>query len=503
MPIDPSKTIASRLERVYAGPLGPLALLAISVPFGVWWFFSQMRGSSSTPVSFDAMAACFVILAMAYLGLHGLRNMAWTSLPVLLTFEALAGFVAVPAWQFATGADTLDSSYELAMFLVLIAFAAFWLGSAVLMKEKGLRFSPSIGYTSGRVLIASVVMLVLGGLGKFVLWKFGLFGYGGDDQSRGSYSGILAWLTFMSDLLGYALVVSAIEVLGKRSPERAIKVVFWLSFLPSIGFGIISGMKSDMLTPIFDVILIYGVTRRQLPRITVIIPVVLILVIYPFTNAFRENLNVGYRAQFNTLGGMKETLVKSFDDAFFSFGAASQGATSESFRQASNRVSYLTYVRDVSSLPNPSMLQTDEKIWMAPLYALVPRFLWKSKPIMSKGGILSVLVGRPGSTSSAVTPIGDLYSANGTWGVAIGMLIWGLFVQLSMNWIGSKPASERMLFAYLLMLRPLLDMENDFTTMIAAAVQMAIMAVVISYAIYGRSPFIPRDARGEGAFVIQ
>lgn len=484
MSADFPTSVETRVYRAKGSPLGPLALLAIGVPFGIWWFYSQLGGGSKF-AAFDAMVGCFVALAMAYLGLHGLRNMAWTSLPVLLTFEVLAGFVAVPVWQFATGANTLDSSYELAMFLALVAFAAFWLGSAVLMKEKGLRFAPSVGYTPSRVLIASVVMLVLGVIGNIVLWRVGLFGYTGDEGSRASFAGVLAWLNLISNLLGYALVVSAIEVLGKQTTERAMKAVFWLSFLISIGFGIISGMKSVLLTPIFEVILIYGVTRRRLPRMAVILPVLLVLVIYPFTTAFRDNLNAGYRAQFNTLGGMEETLVQSFNDAFFSFGATSKAANSQNLRDATSRVSYLTYVRDVSSLPFPSMLQTDEKIWMAPLYALVPRFLWKSKPVMSKGGIVSVLLGRPRTTSSAVTPIGDLYSAYGTWGVAIGMLIWGLFMQLCMNWVGSKPASERMLFAYLLMLRPLLDMENDFTTMIAAAVQMAIMAVVISYAIYG------------------
>ncbi len=492
MPADFPPSVATGVYRTKGSPFGPLLLLGVALPLGIWWFYSELGGGSQF-VTFDAMAACFVILAVAYLGLHGLGKMAWTSIPVLLTFEALAGFVAVPAWQFVTGVDTLDSSYVLAMFLALVGFAAFWLGSAALMKESGLRFAPSVAYTPSRVLMISSIMLILGLIGNVVLWRIGLFGYAGDAGTRASFAGSLAWLAFMSDLLGYAMVVSAIEVLGKGTTEQAMKVIFWVSFLSAVGLGIVSGMKSAAMRPIFGVILIYGVTRGRLPRTAVILPIFLVLVLYPFTAAFRDSLNNGYRDQFNSLGGMEETISKSFDDAFFSFGSTSQGAISGNLQQTTSRVSYLTYVRDVSSLPDPSMLQGEEKLWMAPLYPLVPRFLWKSKPVLNKGQRLSVLLGRGNMTSSAATPIGDLYSAYGTWGVAIGMLIWGAFVQLCMNWVGGKPASEKMLFVYSLMLRPLLDLEYDFTGLIAAAVQMAILAIVMSFLIYGRSP----DARGQ------
>jgi hypothetical protein len=466
-------------------PLGTLTLLLLGVPLGLWWFYSQLAGGSSEFARFEWMAACFLILAMAYLGLHGVGKMAWTSLPVLLTFEALAGFVVVPVWQFATGADSLDGSYDLAMFLVLVAFAAFWLGSILLMKESGVRFAPTVSYTSSRVLMASSVMLVLGVVGNVVLWRIGLFGYTGDATARASYSGVLAWITFMCDLLKYAVVVSAIEVFGKRSPGRAIKVVFWLSLLFAVGFGVLSGMKSGPLYPLADVALIYAIIRRRIPRTAFLLPLLLVVFIYPFTSAFRDNLNSGYSAQFNTLGGMEATLTKSFDDAFLSFGATSRGAANQNLQDATSRVSYLTYVRDVSSLPVPSMLHGDEKLWMAPLYPLVPRFLWKSKPVLNEGHRLSILLGHGSTNSSAPTPIGDLYSLYGAWGVAFGMFIWGVFVQLCMNWVGSKPASERMLFVYVFMLGPLLNLENDFTGMIAAAVQMAILVLVASYVIYG------------------
>ncbi len=479
---------APRTEFQRPTALVPLALLAISVPSGIWWFFSQLRGGSSESVTFDATVGCFVILAMAYLSLHGLQKMAWTSIPVLVTFEALVAFVVFPEWQFITGADSLDGSYNLAMFLVLVAFAAFWLGSLVLMKESGLRYAPSFGYTPSRVLFFSVMLLVLGIMGNALLWRLGLFGYTTDPGLRTSFSGVLPWIAFVANLLSYALVVSAIEVLGKPSADRAMTVIFWLSILISVGLGALSGMKSQVVTPIITVILVYGICKRRIPRTAILLPVFFILIVYPFVEAFRGNLNVGYSAQFNTVNGLQQTLVKSFDDAFLSFGSRSATARNENIGAATSRLSYLSYVRDVSSLPVPSMLQGDEKLWMAPFYPLVPRFLWKSKPILNKGVRLSVLLGHPSSSSSAPTPIGDLYSVYGTWGVAIGMLIWGACVQIYMNWVGGRSTDEKGLFIYVIMLSQLLNLEDDFTGLIAGTVQLGILVVITAYLIYGRSP---------------
>jgi hypothetical protein len=485
MKVEVRHLAAPRTEFQRPSAFGPLALLAIGVPLEIWWFVFQLGGGGSASGTLDAMAGCFVILATAYCGLHGLRNTAWTSIPVLVTFEALVYFLAIPAWQFAKGEETMDGYYVLAALLTLVGFAAFWLGSAVLMREKGVRFAPRVAYTPSRVQLASVVLLVLGVIGNVVIWRIGLLGYSGDAATRATYSGVLGWLTFICNLLNYALVVSAIEMIGKRSAARSIKVVFWLSLLFSVSFGVLSGMKSGPLIPFAYIAFLYGIIRRRMPRSALLIPLVLVVFVYPFVGAYRANLNGGYRAQFNTVGGLEDTVVESFDKAFFSFGAGNQGTREQDLRNTRSRLSYLSYVRDVCSLPDPSMLQSDEKLWMAPLYPFVPRFLWKSKPVLNFGQRFSILLGRGDKTASAPTPIGDLYSAYGIWGVALGMFVWGACLQLYMNWVGNKPASERVLFVYVILLLQLLVLEEDFTGLVAGSVQACIVAMITSYLIYG------------------
>jgi hypothetical protein len=476
------------------GPSGlaPLTLLAVGVPLGIWNAFS-LYGGGSQLVAFEAAAGWFVLLAIGYLLLHGLKGLAWCSVPVLLTFRALVELVGVPALRFGSGVDMLNSVYIHAMLLSLIGFIAFWIGSLVLMRQGGFRFVPQARNTSGRIVFLSAAMLILGVVGKFILWKAGLFSYTADSALRESNFAIMQWLGFLANLLNAALVVSAIEVFGKRAAEPLLRIVFYLAIVFSIGFGAISGMKEGAITPLLYILLAYGITKGRVPRMVFLLPLSLIF-IYPFVNAYRVNLNSGYRDQVNSIAGLGDTLHKTFDDVVEASGSLGE-TVGDSVDNATHRLSALTFVHDVVGLPDPSLLNGDEKVWLAPVYPLVPRFLWKDKPVLNKGQRLSVAMGSTATSSAAVTPIGDLYSLYGTYGVAVGMLLWGASLQLYMNWIGRGSLSEKGLFIYILMLLPLINLEEDVVALVAAAVQTIIVTMLMSWMIYGHPVSVIRVAR--------
>ena len=253
-------------------------------------------------------------------------------------------------------------------------------------------------------------------------------------------------------------------------------------------------MKSGLLLPLLYLVLIYGFTNRRLPRSALLLPVLLVVFVYPFVGAYRDNLNNGYRSQVNTVGGLKAVVQKSFDDAFLGFGSRSTGAVGGQADTAMTRLNYLSDVRDVIGLPAPSLLNGDEKVWLAPIYPLVPRLLWKDKPVLDKGGRLAKALGAKGVTSDALTPIADLYSLHGIYGVVIGMFVYGLCLQQYMNWVGSR-LSEREFFIYASMLLSLLDFESDFVGLVAGLVHNAILVLITSYVIYGRSASPTRVVR--------
>lgn len=464
-----------------------MAMLAAGVPLGIWGSYSLLGAGGRESVAFGVVAGWFVLLAIGYLGLQSLSGSAWYSVPVLLTFEALLEFVCVPVLRFVAGDEVIDSVYVHAMTLTLLGFSAFWIGSLISKREARMRFVPQMKDTSARVVFMSGAMLVLGLLGNLLIWKLGLSLYLNTTDKAGlhdSYLPLMGWLTFCSGLLQAAMIVSGIEVLGKQSSAPLIRLIFWLSIISMIGFGLISAMKGALLFPFVYLVLIYRITRGRIPRTGLLIPL-LLLPIYPFVTAYRANLNTGYSAQSNTLGGLETVLGKSFADAFNSpFSTSDLGGSAVD--QAGGRLSLLTDVHDIIGLPDPSLLNGDEKIALAPIYPLVPRALWKNKPVFDKGVRLSIALGRGSATSSAPTEIGDLYSLFGTTGVVVGMLVYGLCVQLYMNRV-SGALSERVLFFYISMLMPMIDIEKDSVALVGALVQAGITLMVTSYVIYGRS----------------
>jgi hypothetical protein len=56
-----------------------------------------------------------------------------------------------------------------------------------------------------------------------------------------------------------------------------------------------------------------------------------------------------------------------------------------------------------------------------------------------------------------------------------------------MEWIGRRHLNERGLFIFMLMLTALLNLEIDFVGLIAASMQRLIVALLLSYVVYGFS----------------
>jgi hypothetical protein len=463
-----------------------VALLVVCVPWGMWSIYALLAGGDSVLVAFYSAAGWFFILGCGYLGLHGVRGIAWCSVPALLTIRALLEFGIIPCWRFANGDDQIDGIYVHAMLLTLMGFGAFWIASLFLKRKGDLQFVPVASYTPSRVAVMSALMLLLGFVGNFTVWKLGISTFLWTISDAGAQQSNLPFMsevTFVANLLNVALVVSAIEVLGKHSKDPLIRFVFGASVVFSIVFGALSGMKSEILYPILYLLVVYTMTNRRLPRIAVIMPLLLII-IYPFVDAYRRNLDIGYAQVATTLSGQADVLTKTFEDVVESpFSGREQSG--KSFALATDRLSLLSYMHDVIGLPAPSLLNGDEKVWMAPFYPLIPRFLWKNKPILDKGSRLSVALGKPPTTATAITQIGDLYSLYKTPGVIIGMALWGIMMQLYMNWAGKGRFSEKRLFIYISFLIALINVEQDVTAFTAGLVLLGIRVFAVSRIIYG------------------
>ena len=472
--------------------LAPFLLLGLVGAYSLLTIHVLVSGQTTDAITYAVLALWFVVLATIYLARCGYQGTSLCSIPAILTIIGLVEFIGVPTWRFINGDERMDDDYVRALSIVLVAYVAFWIGSWAFMRGGRLRFVPEAATTPARTVLAALCMLIVGGIASVIEWQLGIYAYMRDTQLE-SMVAYAQWLDSGAQLLGGALLISGIEVLGRNKSTVIIRLIFCLSLALMLGFGAISGMKIDLLKPFLLVIVIYAFTRGRIPRMSWLLIPFLILVVYPFATSYRENLNKGYRAQANTLNGLEATVSKSFSDAFGG-SLTDKKTVSTNVDSSTARLSLLSFVHDLISMGNTSLLQGDEKVYLAPLYPLIPRFLWKDKPELDKGRRLSVALGHPITSSSAITPIGDLYSLYGWLGVVIGMFLYGITAQLFMNKLGTS-LSEKGVFFLLAVLPVLTNMERDVTASIAASVHSCLIFLVMAYVVYGGRLFSLRSSR--------
>ena len=89
-------------------------------------------------------------------------------------------------------------------------------------------------------------------------------------------------------------------------------------------------------------------------------------------------------------------------------------------------------------------------IALSPIYAVVPRFIWKNKPIADIGRHFSYeIYGSTFLNSIGFTPQGYFYLLNGFFGVVFGFLLIGSFIRV-ITWFLLERLREPIIYLYLL-----------------------------------------------------
>lgn len=460
-----------------------LVILLVAFPLALFFFLLVAIDRGEDFLMFGAMAILFLGLACMFIATNGSLNAQWCTAPGFMTLLAALQFVALPLSRFITGDDRVDSYYLRAMIYLLMGFGVFWIACWLLKKPHQFVFNPEFGLGRSRISIAATVLFVLGLSANAMLWKMGILGYGVAGAGSGTSTSAIGGLSAVARMLTLCMLVSGIEVLGKHSRSAGMKLLFSSSIAFNLIFGLISGMKVEVLMPIFVLVLLLGITRGRLPALVWALPI-LFVALQPFVNAYRMNLNAGYAAQINTFGGLANALAKSVDDVWSGNQTRTRLLYRSAFDRYGERLSDLALFHNVLQLPSPDLLNGDETIWLAPIYPFIPRPLWKNKPIFNKGVRMSEAMGIGTSTSTNVPGIADLYVLGGVIGIIVGMFIWGACLQIYMNSVG-EGLSERGTFLYVMILFFLTNIEHDIVALIGGAIESGCIMLILSKLIYG------------------
>jgi hypothetical protein len=458
-----------------------MAPVLLAAAIGLSWQALAAAGQPTRAVVWAALglaayAASLLCLVGAgkgrSLGLSRWSFGSWT----LVWYGAAFGLASL-TWaqpQMGTSAQISVSSVVRALWLVAVGMTLWALGYLAGPGRAGRRLgSRAMTALNGRFAaevrspLAPWMLYAIGTAARVAsAVTTGLFGYVGNVQSAvttaSSYGQLLSILSLCAPL---AVSAAAMQVYRERLPGA--RVTLAVLFAAELAFGAAAGGKQSFIITILAVAIPFTAARRRVHKGLLAFAVLaLMLIIVPFNQAYRG----AARSATGTL-----SVSQALD--------AAPGILAQTVRTgdvtgvfSASATFLLSRIREIDS-PAIIMQRTPDQIGYAspaqlvtgPVVGLIPRALWPGKPILDTGYQISqVYYDLPATvyTSSAVTPVGDLYRHGGWIPVIVGMFLLGGLTRFLDDVLDVRH-DPHAVFLFLLLFPSLVKQEDDWVSMVA------------------------------------
>ena len=354
------------------------------------------------------------------------------------------------------------------------------------MVALSLRFAPEV-----RSPLAPWILYAIGTAARIAsAVTTGLFGYVGDVQSAvTTASGYQQLLNDLGLCAPLAVAAAALQVYRERVPGA--RVTLTVLFLAEIVFGAASGNKQGFIITILAVAIPFTAARRRVHKGLLaftglaVTGLAFLLIVVPFNQSYRS----AARSASGTLSSRQAL------DAAPSILSQTIGSGNASGVLSSSASFLLIRIREIDSpavimqrMPAEIGFVSSAQLVTAPIAALVPRAVWPDKPILDPGYEFSqTYYELPATvyTSSAITPVGDLYRYGSWTPVIVGMFLLGCGVRLlddAMDVYGNPHS----VFLFLLLFPSLVKQEDDWVGTLAGIPGMVLIWLFATYLTFRR-----------------
>lgn len=444
---------AQKRERYAYANIAVLTVCAGTALVGVGLFAGQASGSIANYILglllFAALTTAFLISRLqrgatglfdlpVFLSVLGFLQLGLAPLAIFLEPWNLAEFVT-------------EDGLVRALFLCIAGMMAFWGGTLMFSR----RFQPrpaseGLGVPSpaesSRLTIIACALFATGCIARAYLLKEQMYGFVASMDRVQANLGLVSTFGFVSKASTAGLLIIAIEKYS--SPRnRQIDFIFWPMLAIQCGWGLISGMKGELLVNFVLVAAVSSICAARFSWKWLATPVIVFIVVYPLNNAYRQLVREEGQ-QVNDFESAAQ-VGNSAVSARSRMGAGDFLSTGVG--DGLSRLDALTSVTQLMSIgPMKAMLEGEERLWMIPFYPFIPRLLWKEKPTLYKGQRFTILLGGDPMSSTALTYPGDCYVLGGQAGVIFGMFMWGVLAEALVQFLYRK-ASKARIFVYVMM----------------------------------------------------
>ncbi|PZX45757.1 hypothetical protein LY56_01317 [Roseinatronobacter thiooxidans] len=322
--------------------------------------------------------------------------------------------------------------------------------------------------------------------------NIGAYGLLSTAQTRAASVDIQQFLNLglAAGTLSYFLIMLRYFERRAARRARAIEGILMLILIAlHVVVGALSAFKSQIVFPFLIAGFAYFIVNRRMPIYFFGFAAVALIMAYVVIDPFRAHL--GLR------GAPPASITEAVDAFSTAFSMREDLAHASDITRAEAIVSRLDlsgmtalaidYV-DRGSLSAEQRQKFQESILLAPILAYVPRAIWQDKPSYSPGVWFNQNVrGRwnDSSTSVAMGPIGYLYMAGGSFGVALGFLGFGMLQALIFEGIGRARAGG--LIIYLGVAATLVMIPTSFGPAVTGVLRMLPIVFVVQWLLLSAS----------------
>ncbi len=426
-----------------------------------------------------------ILLAAVARGDRELGLAEWKLGPWTLAWCTVTSGLATATWsslQSGSAAQITIDSILKALWLVAVAMTAWAVGYCLGPRGiVGRHATQAMVALQGRysygVRSAAVpwVLYAIGTAARLLtLALTGRLGYVGDAASAvSSATGYGQLVSVLSLMCPIAICLSAVR--AWREGAAHARTVTAVLFLAEVAFGAVAGQKQNFIVAVLAVVLPYAGARRRLPkRVLTAGMVAFLLLVIPFTSAYRHTARGGSvtLTAGQAASGAPAVLRRVLN-------ADTPTVLPQSVAYLAQRVQEIDapaiiIQRTPAQIPYASPLD----LLLGPITDVIPRALWPGKPILDTGYQFSQLYyGLPASiySSSAITPAGDLYRHGGWVPVLAGMFVLGTGIRVLDDVLDIR-ASPHAAILVLLLFPEMVKAEDDWITLVAG-----IPAVIVTW----------------------
>lgn len=277
---------------------------------------------------------------------------------------------------------------------------------------------------------------------RFYAILIGAYGYSSDPESLSKADDISQYIYYFGLLAQFSLLVVSLAYFSSSNGKSHRNILITLIIIEVI-FGFMSGTKTLVVTPFVIPLTASLIIKRKIKKSLLVFSIAAILIAYIVIEPFRI-LNTMYPNLKNDPLYIIQTLydsyfsskqfgiVKETEADFFVFAFLSRA---NSIVEAAKAIEYKDRVGLDESDPDFT-----NRLFLAPIYAVTPRFIWKDKPLENIGMWFTKKVwGYDYYSATTVTPFGFLYFAGGNFLIIVFFFIFGIMQNALFRFVNLGP----------------------------------------------------------------